>query len=606
MSPNRAPPGWAVRAASLLLALVVAKIAIVILRIADGGGAGFRNAWLPIAFVYQDVWAVLALAAVDAGLTRASRRKRWADRAAWALYVAAVGYCAFNVAVARVLSTPLTRALIGTAGGALADSIRTYVTPVNVIALGAVGVVAWLAPRLFRRHLPTGARVGALVIAAICLALGPTAAARVECQGLHRNAIFTLVESSLAQVGGPGGKGTSGATSDLPSEGPALDLSHFRGAAAGRDVLWVILESTGARYLRPYGASLDPTPHLTALAREAIVFQSVYSAYPESIKGLFSMICAAAPAPHTKAERYAEKLLPSACIAEQLARAGHATGLFHSGRFAYLGMADVVEQRGFQELVDAGGVGGKFVSSFGTDDASTVKRLLSFVDSLPPEKRFFAVYMPIAGHHPYRSPGEGPRPFPQKTELDAYKNDLFAGDAAFGALLDGLRARGRYNRTLVVVVGDHGEAFQQHEGNVAHSLFIYEENLHVPFIVAIPGVTVKPLRAPQIGSLIDVAPTILELAGLPPPPSWQGRSLLAGRAGVARFFTDHAFLQVGLRQDRWKFIHEIGPDRARLYDLDRDPGERNNVAGAQPERVARYRDHLRAWVAQQRARTAAP
>lgn len=605
MSPDRALPGWALRAASLLVALVVAKIAIVILRIADGGGAGLRSAWTPLAFVYQDVWVVLAFAAVDAGLSYASRGAKWADRAAWALYAAAVGYCAFNVAVARVLSTPLTRALIGTAGGALADSIRTYVTPVNVVALGAVGVAAWLAPRLFHRRSTIHAGIAAAALAALVLALGPRAASRVESQGLHRNAVFALVESSLAHVGGPG-KGTSGATSDLPPEGPALDLSHFHGAAAGRDLLWVILESTGARYLKPYGAALDPTPHLTALAREAIVFQSVYSAYPESIKGLFSMICAAAPAPHTKAERYAEKRLPSACIAEQLAKAGHVTGLFHSGRFAYLGMADVIEQRGFQELVDAGGVGGKFVSSFGTDDASTVKRLLSFVDTVPPGKRFFAVYMPIAGHHPYKSPGEGPRPFPQKTELDAYNNDLFAGDAAFGALLDGLKARGRYDRTLVVVVGDHGEAFQQHEGNVAHSLFIYEENLHVPFIVAIPGVTVKPIRAPQVGSLIDVAPTILELAGLTPPPIWQGRSLLSGRPGAARFFTDHAFLQVGLRQDHWKFIHEIGPGRARLFDLDRDPGEKTNVADAHPDRVARYRDHLGSWIADQRARVATP
>lgn len=597
---------WALRAASLLVALTAAKAAIVASRVVDGGGAGLRSWWAPAALLYQDVWVALALAGLDAVASRAcrssARAARLGDRAAWAIYAAVVGYAAFNVAVARALSTPLTYALLGTAGGALADSIRAYVTPANVAAIGVVVTVGAIAPRALRDP-PRRARLAAIAAAAILLALGPTAAARVESQGLHRSAIFALAESTFTHLLAP--RATHrGPVVELPPEGPALDLSHFEGAAAGRDVLFIILESTGARYLRPYGASLDPTPRLTALARRAIVFSSVYAAYPESIKGLFSMICAAPPAPHTKADRYTERRLPSACIAQRFAEAGYATGLFHSGRFAYLGMADVIEGRGFERLEDAATIGGEHVSSFGTDDASTAQKLLSFVDALPDGKRFFALYMPIAGHHPYRSPGRGPRPFPASKEIDHYHNDLFAGDAATGLLLDGLRARGRLDRALVVVVGDHGEAFGQHEGNVAHSLYIYEENIHVPFIVSLGGVTTAEIRAPQIGSLIDVAPTILALAGLPLTSKWQGRSLLAGSPGVARFFTDHASLEVGLRQGRWKMIHEIGLGRARLYDLDADPGERTNLAAAHPERVTRYREHLASWIAERRAATA--
>ena len=68
------------------------------------------------------------------------------------------------------------------------------------------------------------------------------------------------------------------------------DLTSDRGGAAGRNVLLVILESAGAKYLRPYGAVEDPMPHLTRLARDAVLFENAYAVYPESIQGLFSVI----------------------------------------------------------------------------------------------------------------------------------------------------------------------------------------------------------------------------------------------------------------------------------------------------------------------------
>jgi phosphoglycerol transferase MdoB-like AlkP superfamily enzyme len=386
----------------------------------------------------------------------------------------------------------------------------------------------------------------------------------------------------------------------LPAEGKALDITHFAGAARGRNVVWVILESTAAEYLGAYGGVPDPTPHLTNLADNAVVFDTAYAAYPESIKGLFSMLCSTAPAAETTAADYVVDRVPCPSIATLLAGAGYRTAFFHSGRFRYLGMQGILDGRGFHELHDAESVGGKYASSFGTDDASTVARLLTFVDGLPKEQKFFAIYSPISGHHPYKSPGVGPRPFPEKTERDRYLNDLFAGDAAFGDLIDGLRRRGRFESTLFVVVGDHGEAFHQHEGNFAHTLFLYEENVRVPMILAMPGITVGRVRAPQIASLLDLGPTTLALLGLELPKATQGRSLLVPEAGAARFYTDHGPLKLGLRHGRFKLIHETEHDRSRLFDLVADPQERNDVAPAEVERVALYRRHVLDWSAQER------
>jgi len=199
------------------------------------------------------------------------------------------------------------------------------------------------------------------------------------------------------------------------------------------------------------------------------------------------------------------------------------------------------------------------------------------------------MFMPIAGHHPYHAPGDGPRPFPERTETDAYANDLFVADAALGILRRGLAQRGLDDKTLYVVVGDHGEAFREHEGNIAHSLFLYEENLRVPLVVTAPGLWTQQRRAPQIASLTDVAPTILDLLGRPAAPQQRGRSLLAPARRLARFFTDQGIPQRGLRDGPWKLILEQETGRAQLFDVTADPTERHDLARTQPERVARYR-----------------
>ncbi|HEY8923518.1 MAG TPA: sulfatase-like hydrolase/transferase, partial [Polyangia bacterium] len=242
-------------------------------------------------------------------------------------------------------------------------------------------------------------------------------------------------------------------------------------------------------------------------------------------------------------------------------------------------------------------IGGAFRSSFGVDELSTVRKLLAFVDGLPADRPFFAVYSPIAGHHPYHAPGDGPRPFAERTPADAYANDLFVSDAAFGELRAGLQRRGLDERTLYVIVGDHGEAFFEHDGNFAHAMFLYEENVRVPFVMAAPGAWRGVRRAPQLASLIDVAPTLLDLLGLLGPETSAeagrdgdraGHSLLDPRPRLVRFFTDQGLTMSALRDGRWKLIAEQPSGRAHLFDLATDPGERRDLAAAEPERAARY------------------
>jgi arylsulfatase A-like enzyme len=569
------------RAASLFGVFLVAKACVLVGREVPFSG------WAPVAYLWQDLLVVLLFGAVDYGIGRP-----WVG---WTSYTLIGLYVAVNVPVARVLSTPLTWPLLRAARGPLWDSIVAYVTWANValmlLVLAATASLPFLVRRCWRRSLAAAAAV----VMPPLVVLGPYATSQVETMGLHRNVLAVLITTALPRIP------AEGLAKDVrvsPFPGATGDkLSCFQAAAVGRNVVLILLESTAARYLRPYGAAEDPMPHLTQLAHQGILFENAYAVYPESIKGLFSVLCSTYPAFDTTPETYARSRPPS--LADVLARAGYRTGLFHSGRFAYLGMEAIVRDRGFHTLEDAGDISGEHQSSFGIDDERlTVQRILAWIDARPRSERFFATFLPIAGHHPYNTPEPGP--FPTQEAIDRYRNALHHTDAALGELLHGLQARGLDQNTLLVLHGDHGEAFGQHPGNFAHTLFIYEENIHVPFLIAAPGLFREQVRVKQVASLIDTAPTILDLLGLPAPDAYQGSSLLDGRPRMALFFIDYSLGLLGLRDDRWKCIEELETGRSKLFDLQEDAAERYDLSGQYPERVQAYRQHLLRWSAAQR------
>jgi arylsulfatase A-like enzyme len=299
----------------------------------------------------------------------------------------------------------------------------------------------------------------------------------------------------------------------------------------------------------------------------------------------------------TDQESYARITTPA--IAAVLKATGYHTALFHSGRFMYLGMEAVVQNRGYDVLEDAGEIGGNRQSSFGVDEPSTVRRALGWIDSLPPGEPFFVTYLPIAGHHPYDTPEPGP--FPENHEQDRYLNALHYCDSSIGLLFKGLAERGLDQQTLFVIFGDHGEAFGQHPGNFAHSQFIYEENIHVPYFIAMPGVLDREVRVGRPISLIDSAPTVLDLIGLPAPGDSQGESALDGQPRMALFYTDYSLGLVGLRDGAWGYIYELEAGRSRLFDLGQDPTEAIDLSGQQPARVSAYQTQLIRWSRSQKA-----
>jgi arylsulfatase A-like enzyme len=574
---------------ALILALVVARVTVLWGRSIDVSAESLA------AYFAQDAIVAFGFLLGEVVLHRWRTGRRMVALTFWGVVL----YVAFNVAVARVLPTPLTWPMLRAAGAPIADSIRLYATAAalgSVVAVIAVaGVGAWM-----RRPLAAAAMralcVGLLVVGAG----GWMAGRRAETWGLHRNAVVTLITSALPTAGArESAEQAAGEWRSPPFEsGAPRDLSSLSGIAAGRHVVVIALESVGAQYLQLYGAGKDVMPRLEALAAQAVVFDSAHAVSPDSIRSLMSVLCSRYPAFDTPVEAYATGTCGS--LSGALRSRGYRTALFHSGRFGYLGMAGVIHDRGFETLEDAGHIGGNHESSFGVDEQSTVQRMLSWIDVRDPSERFALTYMPVAGHHPYVFPGRGA--FGASTDLDRYRSALHDGDVAIGVLIDGLEARGLLEQTMFVVYGDHGQAFGQHPGNVGHTFYLYEENVRVPFFVAVPGAISSGIRSDMTTSLVDVTPTAFDLLGLSVDSDHQGQSALAGPPRMALMFTDYGSSLVGLRDGRWKFIHDLGTGRSRLFDIERDPAESRDLSAAEPARVRAYVDALRRWASAQRAR----
>ncbi len=194
-------------------------------------------------------------------------------------------------------------------------------------------------------------------------------------------------------------------------------------------------------------------------------------------------------------------------------------------------------------------------------------------------------------HQPYHLPPGFVRP-PGTSGYDA---QLAYVDQVLGRFREMLIRSGLWDKALVILLSDHGESLGDH-GESSHGYFIYQSTLHVPLLIHWPAGTapLPPVVAEPV-SLLDVAPTILEVLGLPVPPSFAGRSLRKpGSAAVLAesLHTFHSFGWSPLYSIRRGMLKYILAPRQELYDLATDPGERNNLVRTRPAEAARLRAEL--------------
>jgi arylsulfatase A-like enzyme len=180
---------------------------------------------------------------------------------------------------------------------------------------------------------------------------------------------------------------------------------------------------------------------------------------------------------------------------------------------------------------------------------------------------------------------------------DSYDEEIRFLDDQIGTLLADLRKRGLYEETLLIVISDHGEEFLEH-GEIAHATSLYDVLLRIPLIVKFPcpGPHCGHRTVDRQVEILDLMPTVLELAGLPPPSGIQGRSLLHLPGPDDRTVAVGAYGEfVSLRTAGFKYIASPGDQTEELYDLRADPGETRNLISERPSVAASFRSRLQSW-----------
>lgn len=200
-------------------------------------------------------------------------------------------------------------------------------------------------------------------------------------------------------------------------------------------------------------------------------------------------------------------------------------------------------------------------------------------------------------------------------KINGYDNEVAYVDFCIQKLMEGLRKRGLYEDSLILITADHGEGLGEH-GYWSHGLYLFEEQVQVPLILRLPrgekgGAS---LEAPVIG--VDLMPTILDCLGIDPPEPLDGISLLPLVQGEASFTERDLFLErrffgkhppregelnwapgekYCLRTSRWKYFYGT-EEEEELYDLSADPGEMSNRASAEREVAAGMNATLQEWL----------
>jgi arylsulfatase A-like enzyme len=386
------------------------------------------------------------------------------------------------------------------------------------------------------------------------------------------------------------------------------------------NVIVVLIDSLRADQLRATGGAREVMPALERLAAEGRAFSDCVSQASHTDYAAPAVFSSHYPLRSRDVYRYPkDPPYPRVMIYDVLHALGWRTALFSSQNEEWGQMTNYLQTGGLDVLFHSRTAG---VSEHGTkdrpafsgtiDDSVTISESIRWIDQAAGTP--FFLYLNLQNSHlPYDVPADFPRRFAprdfdakisigwfprEKTDVvkNVYADSLAYVDQQLDRLLSGLKERGLWDRTVVVVCGDHGEAFYEH-GSAAHANGVYDEVIRVPLVMRAPRL--EAARDARSAQLIDVAPGVFHLLGLPVHPSFQGEDPFAPdpRPDRVRFVVcDSPWkTHIGVYRSGFKLIRDGDLGASILYDLRQDPGEKIDASTAHPDVARDLRLRLAAW-----------
>ena len=365
------------------------------------------------------------------------------------------------------------------------------------------------------------------------------------------------------------------------------------GAAKQRNIVFLILESTRASAVTIYNDSLDTTPFLADLATRSTVAENAYVLVPHSSKALTAILCGIAPNLQMPISEAIEDNIPGRCLPELLGEQGYQSIFIQSATGTFENRDQLVRNFGFNDFIsgdDMDPEGFEEANYFGYEDDIMLAPSQKWLEAHK-DKPVFAAYFTLTPHHQYLAPRRyGRHDFAPNDLLNRYLNSVHYLDNFVKNIFDQYKKMGRYNDTIFVIVGDHGEGLGEH-GRFQHDNVIYQEGVRVPLLIYDPQ-NPQPRRIRYNVNHLDLVPTVLKELGYGVTHgSFPGTPILEvdherpmrmhcwyERRCMAQIIGDH------------KYIHHFNTQPDEFFDLGADPEERHNIAASQPDLNASLRD----------------
>ncbi|HVE39648.1 MAG TPA: sulfatase [Planctomycetota bacterium] len=386
------------------------------------------------------------------------------------------------------------------------------------------------------------------------------------------------------------------------------------------NVIVVLIDSLRADQLKAMGGPREVMPALEALAAEGRVFGDCVSQASHTDYAAPAVFSSHYPLRSRDVYRYPKNpSYPRVMIYDVLHALGWRTALYSSQNEEWGQMNNYMQTGGLDVYYHSRTAG---VSEEATkdrpafsgtvDDAVTVSESMKWIDRAAGAP--FFLYLNLQNSHlPYDVPADFPRRFAprdfdakisigwypkEKTDVvkNVYADSLAYVDLQLQRLFQGLKERGFWDRTIVVVCGDHGESFYEH-GSAAHANGVYDEVMRVPLVMRAPQMEAG--RDSRPAQLIDVAPGVFHLLGLPVHPSFQGENPFDPdpRPDRVRYVVcDTPWkTHIAVYRSGFKLIRDGDLGASILYDLRRDPGEKTDATAANPDVARDLRLRLAGW-----------
>ncbi len=374
-------------------------------------------------------------------------------------------------------------------------------------------------------------------------------------------------------------------------------------SAKNLNLLIITLDTVRADSLGAYGYELAQTKNLDYLARKGILFENCYAPVPLTLPSHCSIFTGKYPLTHgvrTNGNYFLQDT--EITLAEKMKNNNYHT-------FAVIASFVLLSKfgldQGFDVYDDTLNSHLKSGSGNWQIPAAEVFKRFSYWFDRNHNRKFFAWVHFFDPHEPYTPPAAYARKF-EDTPRGKYDAEIAYTDEYVGKIIRKLKSKNLIERTLVVVVGDHGEGFGEHQ-EFGHGIFCYQESLKVPLIFYNPGLFHQNISVETGVNIADIMPTLLELFGLQKVSAIQGESfvhLLKGKkdSSMRPFYFESMYGKnelnwaplLGILENQHKYISLPEPE---LYNLDKDPDERHNMLRQNVKLAKELDQKLKKWVA---------